>query len=423
MIGKIDNTLLNKELPMPAAKGTAYLILFIIWPFLAFLIALADYSRREARTVVYLFLVYFGLTFVSDNELMDSFRYVETFRFFSGLPFKDIFKAVGGYYSFDSSVDFVEPFMSFIMSRFTQSQHIYFAAFAGLFAFFYLRSFNLLYDQYKDSPNWNAWIFMVFTLVIIPITSLSVLRMWIAAWIFFYGTYQVLQTHKFKFVLVALSACLMHWSFLSLSLLLLAYYFAGNRNLIYTPLAIASFFFSRFLYPLLELVALYFQGGIGARVEGYTSESHTLIYQDWQSSNSWFLLLSQDLIWYFFIAAIVIIRVFKRDTVRGKLEENWYSFLLLVFTLVNLGRSIPDFGMRMQSIFILFASVYVFLYFKNLSEKKLRFLTYVGLVPLLFYTIVQFRIGADSMSAWFLAPGFGLPLLDPGLSLAEVFFN
>ncbi len=418
----MENTLSYKNLPMPASRGTAYLILFIIWPFLAFLIALADYSRREARIVVYFFLVYFGLTFVSDNELMDSFRYVENFRFFAGLPFREILRAVGGFYSYDSSVDFVEPFLSFIMSRFTKSQHIYFAVFAGLFAFFYLRSFDLLYKQYKDSPNWNAWIFMAFSIVAIPITSLSVLRMWIAAWIFFYGTFQVLQTHKFKYVLIALSACLMHWSFLSLSLLLLAYYFVGNRNHFYTPLAIASFFFARFLYPFLELLSLTLGGGIGARVEGYTSEAHSLIYQDWLAGNSWFLLLSQDLIWYFFIGAIILIRIFKRDTLRGKLEENWYSFLLLVFTLVNLGRSIPDFGMRMQSIFILFASVYVFLYFKNLSEKKLRFLTYVGLIPILLYTIVQFRIGADSMNAWLLAPGFGLPLLDPGLSLAEVFF-
>ena len=309
------------------------------------------------------------------------------------------------------------------MSRFTKSHHIYFAVFASLFAFFYLRSFNLLYDQYKEKPNWNAWVFMAFSLVIIPITSLSVLRMWIAAWIFFFGTYHALKSRKTKYLFIALSACLMHWSFLSLSLILFIYYFAGNRNYIYTPLAIISFFIPHIVGPVLAFIALFFGGGIGARVEGYTSESHALIYQDWLASNSWFLLLGQNLIWYFFIFAIVFIRVFKRDVVRGKLEESWYSFLLLVFTLVNLGRSIPDFGMRMQNIFILFASVYVFFYFKNLGEKKIRFLTYVGLFPLLLFTVIQFRIGADSINAWLFAPGFGLPLLDPGLSLAEFLFN
>jgi len=108
---------------------------------------------------------------------------------------------------------------------------------------------------------------------------------------------------------------------------------------------------------------------------------------------------------------------------KSKLQENWYNFLLLLFTLVNLGRRIPDFGMRMQSIFILFASVYVFFYFNNLAERRLKLLTVIGLFPLLLYTVVQLRIGADSMNAWLFAPGFGLPLLDPGQSLAEVLFN
>jgi hypothetical protein len=417
----MDKSLSYKGLSLHTSSGTSYLILFIIWPFLAFLIALANYTHKEARTVIFFFLVYFGLTFVSDNELMDSFRYVETWRFYASLPFSDIFRAVTGYYSYSSSVDFMEPLVAFLISRITESHHIFFAVFAGIFAFFYLRSYNLLFDQYKNSPNWNSWVFMIFTLVVIPITSLSVLRMWIAAWIFFFGTFQVLQTHKFKYVLLALTACLVHWSFISIGLLLIGYYFAGNRRLIYTPLAIGSFFISQFLNPILEFVALTFGGGIGARVEGYTSEAHAIIYQDWQASNSWFLSLSQNLIWYFFIIAIIIIRVFKRDMMmKSKLQENWYNFLLLLFTLVNLGRRIPDFGMRMQSIFILFASVYVFFYFNNLAERKLRFLTVLGLFPILLYTLIQFRIGADSINAWLFAPGFGLPLLDPGLSLIEV---
>ncbi len=420
----MDKALSYKNIKLETSSGTSYLILFIIWPFLSFLLALANSSRREARAVIFCFLVYYGLTFVSDNELMDSFRYVDTWRFYASLPFKEMFRAISGYYSYSASVDFVEPLIAFVISRFTESHHVFFAVFAGIFAFFYLRSFNLLYDQYKESPNWNAWIFMVFTLVIIPVTNLTVLRMWIAAWLFFYGTYLVLKSHKFKYVLLALSACLVHWSFLSLSVLLIGYYFAGNRRIIYTPLAIASFFISQFLNPILEYVALNFGGSIGERVEGYTSESHALIYQDWQASNSWFLGLSQDLIWYFFILAIIVIRVFKRDMMmKNKLHENWYNFLLLLFTLVNLGRRIPDFGMRMQSIFILFATTYVFFYFNTLEQKKLRFLTILGLFPLLLYTVVQFRIGADSMNAWLFAPGLGLPLLDPGLSLAEVFFN
>lgn len=419
----MDKSLTNRVSTWADSNGTTYLILFIIWPFLAFVSAVANYSRKEAKMVVYFFMVYIGLTFVSDSEIMDSYRYVETFRFFGTLPFREIFRAVGGYYFYSSSVDFMEPLLSFLISRFSSSHHIYFAVFASVFAFFYLRSYNLLYDQYKESPNRNAWVFLIFSLIVIPITSLSVLRMWTAAWMFFYGAFLVLSTKKPKYLLVAASACLMHWSFLSLNVLLVVWYFAGNRNLIYTPLAIASFFVSTLLNPLLEMVGTFVGGGIAARMEGYTSESHTLIYQDWLASNSWFLLLSNSLIWYFFIGAIILIRLFKRNVVKGKLEENFYSFLLLIFTLANLGRPIPDFGMRMQTVFVLFASVYVFLYFKNLAETRIRFITVAGIFPLLLFTFIQFRIGADNMSAWLFAPGAGLPFINPGLSLAEVLFK
>lgn len=419
----MDRSLIYRGLSAPASVGKSYLVLFILWPFLAFVIALANYTQKEARMVIYFFMVYFGLTFVVESEIMDSFRYMETFRFFGTLPFKEIFKAVGGYYSFNASVDFMEPMLSFLISRVTSNHQIFFGVFAALFAFFYLRSFNLLYDQYRQRPNWNAWVFMAFSVIVIPITSLSVLRMWIAAWMFFYGAYQLLSTHKSKYLLFALSACLMHWSFISLNLLLIIYYFAGNRNYIYTPMAIVSFFIPHVVYPFLEYTGSIFGGGIQARVAGYSGESHSLVFQDYLASTSWFLRLNNELIWYFFLFAVIVIRVFYRNSVRGKLEENWYSFLLLIFTLVNLGRSIPDFGLRMQTVFILFASVYVFLFYKNLGEKKLKLLTYLALVPLLLYTFIQFRIGADSMNAWLFAPGFGLPLLDPAMSLAEVFFN
>jgi hypothetical protein len=385
--------------------------------------ALFNYTQKEARLVVFFFLVYFGLTFVADNELMDAYGYAETFIFYSTLPMKEFFNVLSGAYTRGATLDFMEPAITFILSRFTSNYHIFFAVFAAIFAYFNLRSFNSLYDQYRESPNLNSWVFLAFSLTVVPITELSGLRMWTAAWIFFWGAYQLLLTRKFKFLLLALSACLMHWSFINVSLLLVIWYVAGNRNFIYTVLAIASFFLHYFLQSALEFVIEITGAGIASRVEGYTSESHSETYQEWFESTSWFIQLNHDMIWYFFIAAIVLIRITNRGIMQGKLEKNWYGFLLLLFTLANFGRSIPDFGMRMQTLFLLFASVYLFLYFKNLSTKKLNYITVIGAFPLLLYTLIRFREAADSMSAYLMAPGFGMPLLNPGLALTEVLFN
>ena len=214
------------------SSAKSYLILFIIWPFLAFLMALFNYTHREARMVVFLFLVYFGLTFVADNELMDAYGYAETFVFYSTLPFSEIIPVIRGDYARGATLDFLEPAITFLVSRFTSSYHLFFAVFAAIFAFFHLRSFNSLYDKYRENPNLNSWIFLAFALVVIPITALSGLRMWTAAWMFFWGAYQVLLTRKPKYLLVALSASLMHWSYINLNVLLIIWYLAGNRTVI-----------------------------------------------------------------------------------------------------------------------------------------------------------------------------------------------
>ena len=240
---------------------------------------------------------------------------------------------------------------------------------------------------------------------------------------FFFGAYHAIAFRKPKYLLFALGACLMHWSFITLNILLIAYYIAGNRNFIYTPLAIASFIVPTFVFPIFDVFSGYLGPAVATRYTNYTSESYNEVVQDAADQASWFLTLNDNLIFYYFIFAIVIIRVFKRHLMRGKLEENWYSFLLLLFTMVNVGRTLPAFGSRMQNIFILFASVYVFFYFTNLSAGKYKLLSLMGVIPMLLYAFVEFRIGSETINPWILTPGFGLPLLDPAMSIAELLFH
>ncbi|HQP76951.1 MAG TPA: hypothetical protein PL069_06045, partial [Saprospiraceae bacterium] len=72
--------------------------------------------------------------------------------------------------------------------------------------------------------------------------------------------------------------------------------------------------------------------------------------------------------------------------------------------------------------FFLFATLYLFLFFAKISGNKLHVLTLIGLFPMLLYSLINFRMGSESVSAWILTPGLGLPLLAPVLSLSEVLF-
>lgn len=419
----MDNIFSFRDKPVTVTSGVTYMILFILWPFLALILALANYSSKEARRIVYLFLIYYGLTFVAEFYYMDAFRYAQEFQFNATLPFSEFFRIVGGLYSTETSVDIIEPLISFTVSRFTDNYHFLFAAYALLFGFVYLRSINLLYDQYHKNPDRNALIFLAFFALVIPPTMISVPRMWIAAWIFFLGAYQVIVHHKGKYLLLAVAAGLMHWSFFAVSLILIIYYFAGNRNLIYTPIAIASFIVPNALMPLFTSISPMLGVAVEHRFEGYTSESFGLWVEQLNEQASWFVTLNNRLIFYYFILMIVIIRFFKRDQVRGTREENWYSFLLVMVAFVNFGRAIPEFGSRMQTVFLLFATAYVFYYYLNLSWGKFRPMAVIGLFPMLMYAFIEFRMGSESINPWIYAPGLGLPWLDPTMTLSELLFR
>ena len=406
-------------------NGKYYLFLFLLWPFLAFITAVTSYSHKESRKLVYIFLIYYGLTFVMGElggDGSDSERYAMYLKDNSELPFSDFFKIVGGLYTEDTSMDIVEPFISFIVSRFTTNYRILFAVFAAIFGFFYLKSINLLYNRYLKNPGWNGLIHLAFFTAILPITAINGFRMWTAAWIFFYGAYHVILYRDPRFLLIALGSSVVHWSFISANVILIIYYFAGNRNSIYLPIAIASFFFPLLMNSFFQSVSLKLGGGLQGRFEMYSDNAYIIGRQEEVEQAAWFLQIGDLLVFYYIILAMVIVHIKSGSLIKDKAESNLFSFLLLFLSFVNFGKEIPSFGGRFQTLFLLFGTLYIFLYFVKLPGSKVNLLTVIGLLPMILYTAILFRQGSESISAWILTPGLGLPLLVPGLSITDLLF-
>lgn len=404
-------------------NGKYYLLLFLIWPFLALIAALINYNRKESKVIVYLFLIYYGLTFVLGNAGNDAERYALYMRNNSALPFSDFFKIVGGIYASDTSVDIVEPLISFFVSRFTSYHGALFAVYAAIFGYFYLKSVNLLYESQSESSGWNSIIFLTGFIVVLPITAINGFRMWTAAWIFFYGAYHVVLYRDPKFLLVALSSSLVHFSFLSANLILIIYFFAGNRNLVYLPIVLASFILPHLIAPVFQSISLKMGGGLQSRFETYSNESYILATQEVSRQAAWFLNLGTDLLFYYLLFAVAVIKLRFNYLMKEKVESNLYSFLLLFLAFVNFGSGIPSFGDRFMIVFFLFATFYVFLFFLKIPGNKIHWLALVGLFPMLLRTVVAFRQGSESMNAWIFSPGLGVPLFVPDLSLFEMLFQ
>lgn len=398
-----------------------YFLLFIIWPFIAFITALINYNTKEAKRVVYIFLVYYGLTFVVGNVGNDAERYALLLRKNAELPFSDFFNIIGGLYGSDTTVDIVQPLISFIVSRFTSHHSLLFASFAALFGFFYLKSINLLYERYYEQPGLNALIHLGFFAMILPIMSINGFRMWTATWIFFFGAYHVILYRNPVYLILTLSSCLVHYSFLAVNAVLIIYYFAGNRNFVYLPLAILSFILPNLVLPFFQSIFGNLGGALKARANMYANDAVMLAKQESIEQLAWFMKIGEDLLLYYLLFGIIFIQVLHKNSMNDQSEKNLYSFLLLFLAFVNFGKVIPSFGGRFQVIFFMFATLFIFLYLIKIPGRKINLLTLVGLFPMLLYVAIAFRQGSESINAWILTPGIGFPLLAP-LSLAEVIF-
>jgi len=419
----MNNNYSVKSLQLPLTNGKHFLILFLLWPFMAFIAALFNYSQKESRKVVYIFLVYYGFTFALGNIGADAEEYVRRLKNIAELPFSDFFQIVGGMYSSDTSVDIVQPLITFIVSRFTDHHSVLFAAFAAVFGIFYLKSINLLYDRHHEKPGWNTAILMIFFIMILPITSINGFRMWTATWIFFFGAYHVILYRDSRYLLITMGASLVHFSFISANVILLIYYFAGNRNLFYIPIALASFVIPQFLTPFFQTISLRLGGGLQSRYEMYSNEEYVLGRQESFEQAIWFVKLSSDLLFYYLLFALIAIQIWHREKMNDSSERNLFSFILLFLAFVNFGKGIPSFGGRFQILFFLFTTFYLFLFFRKIEGTKVNVLTIIGLFPMLLYAALQFRNATDSISAWILTPGLGLPLFVPTISLANILFN
>jgi hypothetical protein len=417
----LNGSITNSSTFQSAVNSKYYILLFILWPFLAFVTAVANYRQKESRKVVFTYLVYFGLTIIVGAG-MDSSAYAENLKFNASLPFSDFFKIVGGLYTSDTSVDIIEPLISFVISRFTSDYRILFATFAAIFGFFYLKSINLLYTRYQAKPGWNSLIYMVYFTTIVSIININGFRMWTASWVFFYGAYYVILYGERRYLLLTIGSCLIHWSFISANIVLLIYFFVGNRNLIYLPIMLASFVLPNSLSPFFNSISMRLGGGIQSRYSGYTNEEYIMSVQEHAEQTKMFVSLSKEMIFYYLIMIIALIYIFNNKLIKDKAEKNLLSFLILFLSFVNFGKGIPSFGNRFQIVFIMFSILFVFIYHLKLPNDKINFFTLFGLVPMALYTAVEFRIGSELINAWIFLPGFGLPLLVPGISLAALLF-
>ena len=232
---------------------------------------------------------------------------------------------------------------------------------------------------------------------------ITTFRMWTAAHIFIYGALLYLFDGKWRGVIIASLAVLVHYSFLVPVGVLYAYILFGNRLIVYFTFFVATFFFSQInLNTFNNVVNSYAPEIIQERTSGYRSEQNveTLREDSGDDNRVWYAeTFGKALSWS--VAGFLIL-LFVRGRKFFSDHKKWMSlfcFVLLFYGVANIFSSLPS-GARFVTIANTIALALIVLYMQNKQDKKaLRQILFVSTPFLLLFIIVSVRMALYSLSA------------------------
>ena len=417
-MSKLNTNTINSSIevkrtkPMDAGRSLKlfWVTLFVIYPFLATLLALKHYRSAFSKNVIWLFVIFFGFTFVISDPGMDANRYRDYFFDWTttSITFSNFFQML---YSEDTNyLDIAVPLINFVLSRFTSNYHILFAVFGLIFGFFYSRNIWFLFEQSGSSVKWSNMVYLLTFAFIVGYWSINGFRMWTAAHIFIYGVFQYAYQKRKNGLWIAASSIFVHFSFMFPVSILLIYTLVGNRVSLFFWLYIVTMFFLEIeLSVVRNLLTIILPDVFLPTVSGFTSEEYIdTLHEEAQTYNWRYFLYSKSIGWT--VALLLTVMFFKGKSFFEKNPPllSLFSFTLLFLAAANLISNIPG-GGRFLSVGYIFAMASIFLYYQHTQlstiEKTVRFIT----IPLLlFYCLGKFNVSLMTSNILLI---FGNPIM------------
>lgn len=400
--------------------------IFLLSPFLAFIVAFRNFHLRESKYTVYFFIILFGFTFVLGNNALDSYRYAEYFKYSATLSFSDFTESLSSLFLSEKTLDVSQQILSFTLSRISDDHRILFGAVASIFGFFYIKSIDTVYRLYSQNKSHLALLFVLyFALIINPVFNINGFRFWTATWIFFFGTYNLIAFKNKKHILFCLLSVFFHFSFIAPNLILITYLLLGNRNKLYFIFFLASFFISDVILQLFPQVISYFGEGIAAKSGRYTSIAHLekiAEHAEWAKEQSkWYLYLPGKILFYYIVSSFLFISYKYKQYIISNQIRNLYSFSLLLLAFANSVSFIPSMW-RFNTLFYLFGLTCIISLLTASKAKNIKWLFIVGLLPFSLNTIVILRLGFDVLNPW-LFTLLPFPFIFDSTSVYQFLFN
>lgn len=393
---KILNARRNKLVPtVPASE----LLLFLLWPFGALVRSLRNFRMPEAKTIFWLFCIYFGFVFIYEDPMLnkfglDSARYAMDLIEMHNSPFSWNTLIAGFYNAEDGVVDIYQPLVTWIVSLFTGNPRVLFMVFAAIFGFFYAQNLWMIFNKINKRVSLIIVLFMIAYALINPIWYINGVRMYTAAQLFLFGTLRYFLYNDKKGLIWSAASVLVHFSFLFPVTILIGYLFLPKKDYVFFAFYIITAFLVEIKLTQVRQFLSFLPDFLQPRVMGYTNEDYAGKVSDAVTQSSWIMLWKGYLSTWIGYAWIIAVYLRRKLWIKYYPElHRVFMFALLMGGFANIAAQVPSGGRFITVANGLFFALFVVLLGQRKISLKLQWLEIITLPLLFFVVIFQIRIG------------------------------
>ncbi|WP_449387656.1 EpsG family protein [Chryseobacterium lineare] len=360
------------------------IILFLVSPILAFLFSLRTLKTKSSFIIIFLFSVFFGLSFSVDkgknsNDSIDGSTYREKFEHYRFVTDSKFYKDLIEYFTFEKGKqDYYFDTVAFYVSRFTSNYHIMFMVFAIVFTFFALKSLKFFIAEKNYSTSLACFI-LLYLFMINQIFNINGVRFWTAGWIGVYSIFQIFRNGKYQYFLLLLCAPFFHgafWVFLGVSVIA---YFGKNFYKLWTILFFVSFLVSNISLDLVRNYIDLFPTFIVKMAESYTDESYIQGKASGGTGFYWIAATFDFLTRVYMNFLVYLFIKNSKEIIDNAKTKYLFSFLLVLMVFVNFTMAIPSLGGRYM---LLSYPIIAYIWLVNFKGRKYNKVVYA--MPVIF---------------------------------------
>jgi len=368
----------------------------MLWPFGAVLASLRFYNAQITKNIIWLFVIFYGYTFVLSNDTMDANRIKEKFEYiyFNNFSFSGLLQ----YFLLDNedSTDIVQPIIFYFVSKFTTNFYILMAVLGAIFGYFYSRNFCYILDRSGGKVSSYNYILLFLFIVVIGFWDINRFRFATATMIFLYATLPYLYEGNKKRLWLIFLSFLVHFSYLFPATIFVIYLILKNRSSLYFWTFIVSFFLvSVDASAVGEILVRLLPSNLHYKVMAYTNEEYVLE----QAENIKSISYIMRYLMFFIINTLFAIFYLKfRNQIKSDVYfNNLFCFTLLIMAATNFISIVPS-GIRFLSLSALFSLTFMFFYFQRYGiPKKYKLLLDISVPVFIISSLGYLRLGLNTI--------------------------